>query len=580
LPRQPDELLRLVRDGSFSARDHHRLLGSSPDLPWPAFSNLQIRYRDASSNSGRRQLALQFEQLVQEAHARAARGEASLPVDGDPFSLPHFEAWSHKLVCDNGKPLELEPFQRAFVEDVFSGKPVCWLVVPEGNGKTTLIAALGLYGVRFGEGAQIPIAASTRDQIRIMYRQMKGFVTRSQLGQVDHEGRWLECFDGYRQIHLRGPGNTRRGETLGQIEVYAADAGSADGVIPYPYGFLDELHRHKDLALHRTWRGKLNKRGAQLIVISTAGEPGHEFESTRERIKVEASETFEEGPFARFATDQVVMHEWMVRNEADILKGEAVAAANPLSAVTEENLQAKLQDPTMTQAHWTRFTCNRATRDEGKEPFIDLEDWDGAASPASEVGKRIFIGADGSRTWDTTVVAWASLNEDGIVDVDARVFSVRKDIPCHVLHERGKIDFGDVEAFVIDLFDRFYVEKAAYDPRYLERSMEIVSTRLPEADVQPVEPSSKDMREALQAMFNLVAEGRLRHKGDAVLRGHIANAGAERGLASDASVSGGELRRVRRLDGRLPIDAVPAMALAVWKAAELQLNTEPLMMAL
>jgi len=37
---------------------------------------------------------------------------------------------------------------------------------------------------------------------------------------------------------------------------------------------------------------------------------------------------------------------------------------------------------------------------------------------------------------------------------------------------------------------------------------------------------------------------------------------------------------VRRLDGRLPIDAVPAMALAVWKAAELQLNTEPLMMAL
>ena len=39
---------------------------------------------------------------------------------------------------------------------------------PEGNGKTTLMAALGLYGLRFAEGAQIPIAASTRDQIRIM----------------------------------------------------------------------------------------------------------------------------------------------------------------------------------------------------------------------------------------------------------------------------------------------------------------------------------------------------------------------------------------------------------------------------
>jgi len=497
-----------------------------------------------------------------------------------PFTLKHFESWCKLLICDNGKPFKLEPFQRAYVEDVFSGRPVCWLVVPEGNGKTTLVAALGLYGLRFGEGAQIPIAASTRDQIRIMYRQMKGFVTRSELGEPDDEKRWIECFDGYRQIHLRGPGKTRRGETLGQIEVYAADAGTADGVIPYPYGFLDELHRHKDLALHRTWRGKLNKRGAQLIVISTAGEPGHEFEMTRERIKNEATDRLEDGPFARYATEQVVLHEWAVRNDSDILNADVVEAANPLSTVTAESLKAKLADPTMTEAHWRRFTCNIATRDEGKEPFIDLEDWDGLASKASEVGKHVYLGADGSRTWDTTVVAWASQDDEGIVDVDARVFSVRKDIPCHVLHERGKIDFEDVEAFVLDLFDRFYVEQVAYDPRYLERSMEIVHARIPDSDIKAVEPSSKEMRDALQAMFNLVAEGRLRHRGDPVLRGHIGNAGAERGLASDSSVSGGEIRRVRRLDGRLPIDAVPAMALAVWRASAVQLNAEPLMMAL
>ena len=82
---------------------------------------------------------------------------------------------------------------------------------------------------------------------------------------------------------------------LGQIEVYAADAGTADGVIPFPYAFLDELHRHKDLNLHRTWAGKLNKRGSQLIVISTAGAPGHEFETTREKIKDEAEEVLREG---------------------------------------------------------------------------------------------------------------------------------------------------------------------------------------------------------------------------------------------------------------------------------------------
>ena len=394
-----------------------------------------------------------------------------------------------------------------------------------------------------------------------MYRQMKGFVQRSGLGEPDADGFWIECFDGYRQIHLRVPGKTKRGETVGQVEVYAADAGTADGVIPFPFAFLDELHRHKDLALHRTWRGKLDKRGAQLIVISTAGEPGHEFELTRERIKKEATTVRERGAFARYATDQIVMHEWMVRDPAQILVAKAVKAANPLRAITSAALRQKLADPTMTEAHWRRFTCNIATQDAGKDPYIDLDDWDALADTDARIeqGALVCIGADGSRTWDTTVVAWATCDLDEVVTVDACVFSVRKNIDAHVLHEGGKIDFDDVEAFLLDRFEQFDVEEAAYDPRYLERSMELVDVRLAESRVFPVEPSSKAMRDALQAMFNLAAEGRLRHRGDPVIRQHVANAGVDRGFGS-------ELRRIRKIDGRLPIDAVPAMALAVWRA--------------
>jgi phage terminase large subunit-like protein len=146
------------------------------------------------------------------------------------------------------------------------------------------------------------------------------------------------------------------------------------------------------------------------------------------------------------------------------------------------------------------------------------------------------------------------------VAVDARVFSVRGDVDAHVKHAGGKIDFDDVESFLVDRFDVFSVAAAAYDPRYLERSMDIVTTRLPDANVKPVEPSSKAMRDALQAMFNLAAEKKLRHRGDPVLRAHIANTGVERGYGS-------EIRRVRKIDSRLPIDAVPAMALAVWAVA-------------
>lgn len=146
-----------------------------------------------------------------------------------------------------------------------------WLVVPEGNGKTTMVAGLALYHRRFREEASVPIAASTRDQVRIMYRQAKGFIRRSRLGEPDKEGFWMEAFDGYRRIDLRAPmENWSRGETRGLIEVHAADAGTGDGVIP-TLAILEELHRHRSLDLYNVWRGKVWKRDGQLVTVSTAG---------------------------------------------------------------------------------------------------------------------------------------------------------------------------------------------------------------------------------------------------------------------------------------------------------------------
>jgi phage terminase large subunit-like protein len=171
------------------------------------------------------------------------------------------------------------------------------------------------------------------------------------------------------------------------------------------------------------------------------------------------------------------------------------------------------------------------------------------------------LGADGSRTLDTTVVAWAMQQEDGTIAVDCCVFSVREHVAHHVLHESGRIDFEDVEEFTIDLFDRFQVAEVAYDPRYLERSAELVSKRLSDGFIFPVEPSSRHMRDALQTFYRLVSEGTLRHTGDPVIAAHVANCAVERGHRD-------EIRRVRKIDERKPIDAVPAMAPAVWRATQ------------
>ena len=163
-----------------------------------------------------------------------------------------------RLELDNGEPFVLEDYQERFAADVFAGVPEAWLVIPQGNGKTTLVAALVLYHIRFMPDAMATIAASSRDQARIMYRQAKGFVLRGRLDE-------FKCFDGYRRIDCP--------ESRGMAEVHAADDRTGDGTIP-TLALLDELHRHRNLDLYETWRGKLDKRGGQLVAISTAGEPG------------------------------------------------------------------------------------------------------------------------------------------------------------------------------------------------------------------------------------------------------------------------------------------------------------------
>jgi hypothetical protein len=45
---------------------------------------------------------------------------------------------------------------------VFAGFKICWLVVPEGNGKTTFVGGLADYTIEFRESAYVPVAASAQ----------------------------------------------------------------------------------------------------------------------------------------------------------------------------------------------------------------------------------------------------------------------------------------------------------------------------------------------------------------------------------------------------------------------------------
>jgi phage terminase large subunit-like protein len=171
-------------------------------------------------------------------------------------------------------------------------------------------------------------------------------------------------------------------------------------------------------------------------------------------------------------------------------------------------------------------------------------------------GAAVYVGADGSRSYDTTAIAWATQSADGRVDVDCRVFSVRDDLPHHVLHPDGTIDFGDVEAFLLELASRYWVREVRFDPRYLERSMEVLAGRLSSTAVAPVEPYTNAYRQALTALERSVLDGTLRHTGDAAVSQQLLAAAADR-------FDNGDVRRLRKLDRSRPIDAAIALSLAV-----------------
>ncbi|MCA1570824.1 MAG: phage terminase family protein [Chloroflexi bacterium] len=448
------------------------------------------------------------------------------PDPRGPFTLPHFRAWAADLILDSGQSFHPEDWQEAFVADVFAGFPECWLVVPEGNGKTTLLAALALYHCEHRLLASIPVAASSREQAEIMYRQAEGFVLRSprlyepmhsaiQAAKGKHKTempRFL-CLEGYRRInHFEG----------GRIQVFAADDRTGDGVIP-TLGVLDELHRHRDLSLYRTWAGKLLKRSGQIVTISTAGEPGSDFEETRERIRQGSASR--EGAFVRAVSGRTVLHEWALPEDGDPEDIEQVKAANPFSGVTLDDLGAKFASPAMTLQYWRRFVCNLPTRSE--YAAIQEAEWFAAETDDPiPPGEPIWLGADIAWKWDTTALVPLWMRDEHY-----RLFG-----PPRVLippRDGTSLDPAKVERALEDIHKRNPIHTVAMDTNRAEQLGAWIEKEIGAA-VLDVSQGIPVQVEEYERFMEALRNGWLKHSGDRDLTRHALNAVAKIQRGGDA----------------------------------------------
>lgn len=469
-----------------------------------------------------------------------------------PFTLAHFRQWTSDLILDTEEPWVLEPWQEAFAEELFAGYKEAWLLVPEGNGKTTTLAGLALYHAEFRPFAWVPVAAASREQAEILYRQAEGFVLRTpRLNMPVHSPiqaakgkrktqvpRFL-CLEGYRRInHHAG----------GRIQVFAADDRTGDGLIP-TLAIIDEPHRLRDLSLYETWHGKLLKRDGQIATISTSGEPGSDFEETLARIREQAEDVRQEGSFTRYVAKKLVLHQWAVPDGADVDDMAVVKAANPFSGITTEMLAEKHDSPTMTMHHWLRFACNRPTRDIDVWLGPDSEKtWAELTDPWDFITKgETWVGVDVGIKRDSTAVVAVQIRADGRIHAKANIWLPTSDEP---------VDVTDVMQHIRSLSTTYRLQAVSFDPRFFD-----VPAKMLEAEKLPmveIPQSLERMTPAIGNLYEIIRAGKMSHDGDPKFGMQVLNAVPqynERGFTLKKSKSRGR------------IDACIALALAIERAA-------------
>jgi phage terminase large subunit-like protein len=377
------------------------------------------------------------------------------------------------------------------------------MVVPEGNAKTTLMAAIALYHADYRPEASVVLGAASRQQCEWLHKQAGGFVRRSPGMKAR-----FKVLGGSRRIDAL--------RTNGQIQVFAADERTGDGAI-FTLGLLDELHRHRDLHLYRTWRGKARKRGGQLAAISTAGDPDSEFEQIRAQFRTEATEVRRDGAYTRAASPGMVLHDYSVPADGDIEDMEQVKAANPLPTITAVTLAEDFASPTMIRAHWRRMKCNQAVR--GIETAIDEGEWDSAGEHyvPIPVGAHIWLGYDAGWRWDCTALTpflWKS-RENRVLGVPTILTPPR---------DGTSLDPKLVKQAIRDIYERNPVDVVVMDESRAEEIAAWIQDEFPETGVVGYGQGDSMKALAAERFLEALREGWLHQPRDPEFTRHVMNA--------------------------------------------------------
>lgn len=439
------------------------------------------------------------------------------------------------------------------------------LYLPRKNGKTFLAASLSLYHlVADGKpGAEVYLAAGSRDQASICFNQARDFVR----GNPTLAKR-LRIIEYKKEIHDDKTGSV--------LKALAADGGLAHGLNPTAI-IADELHVWEGKRGRELWEALQSGFGTReeplLLAVSTAGYDKaslfYELYSYAKRVQEdpETDPTFLPVLFEADAEDDWQCPDvWMKANPA---LGEFRSIEDMQTIATRAAESAALENS------FRRLFLNQWTASE--TAWIPSHRWEqcgGAVDPDRLLGRTCYAGLDMSATTDLTSFVLVFPDDDDPCNYDilpyfwlpeARATADRRDAVDYLAWAReGLITLqpGDVldqrliKLDIQELAAKFKIKEIAFDRwsatqlavELGEEGATMVSTGMGYASLSA--PSKQ-----LEA---LALSNRLRHGDHPVLAWNMANVNLEQDAAGNIKPS--KARSKDRIDG------VVALILAMSRA--------------
>jgi phage terminase large subunit-like protein len=441
--------------------------------------------------------------------------------------MPHVKGeWARKR-----ETMRLEPWQCFIVTTLFG-----WLrdgdglrrfresytEIPRKNGKSSLVAPLGLYmfAADGEQGAEVYSGATTEKQAWEVYGPAQA-MAKSAEGFVDFYG-----------VDVRAKNMNIPGK-LAKFEPLIGDPG--DGASPH-CAIVDEYHEHDSPRLYDTMITGMGARSQPLMVaITTAGfNLGGPCYDMRLRVqKVLEGVQRDEEIFGLIYT---------IDDGDDWKSDEALRKANPNYDVSvrgdflRSQLQKALQNPSKQNAFKTKHLnvwCN------AKSAWMNMTSWerqrDASLPMTAFAGEPCWVGIDLASKLDLNAVAYLfrrgetyHLFADFFLPEGALESAHNADIyrgwaeAGHLTITPGAmVDYDAIEERILERAKHFQFTECPYDPF---QAAQLV-THLSDAGLTMVEYGStvRNMSEPMKQLEALVEAGKLFHDGNPVLTWCMSN---------------------------------------------------------